>query len=166
MEDILRPELIWPAVLEMIANGSSLTEALRRLPDPPSYAWAKKQLKDHPALRDAYEDACQDRADRLAEEIIELADESWPADLEPQSRGAWVNHRRLQIDSRKWAAAKLYPRKYADRMDASVSSTSISITAALADAERRVVAGYLADSVGPNEGPESSAAAKPLTLHD
>ena len=72
---ILRPELIWPAVFEKIANGSSLTEALRRLPDPSSYAWAKKQLKDQPALRDAYENACEDRAVRLAEEIIELADE-------------------------------------------------------------------------------------------
>jgi hypothetical protein len=156
MENILRPDLIWPAVLEMIAGGASLTEALRRLPDPPSYAWARKQLRDYPALRDAYEDACQDRADRLAEEIIELADERWPADLEPASRGAWVNHRRLQVDVRKWAAAKLYPRKYAERMDVSVSSTSISITAALAEAERRVLIGLADDqrlSVGPNVGP-------------
>ena len=67
-----------------------------------------------------------------------------------------MNHRRLQVVVKKWAAAKLYPRKYAEWMDVSVSTTSISITAALAEAERRVLIGLTDDdrlSVEPNVGP-------------
>ena len=47
----------------------------------------------------------------------------------------------LRVDARKWAAAKLRPRTYGDRVDVSVQETRISIHAALAEAEARVLAG-------------------------
>ena len=135
---IHRPELVWPAVLEAIANGASLSSALKAVQPAPSYAWAKRQLRENPALRAAYEDAVEDRADRLAEELIELADTPMPEHLEGKERSAWVQHLRVRIDTRKWAASKLKPRTYGDRVDVSMTETRISITAALAMAEERV----------------------------
>jgi hypothetical protein len=138
-------ENIWPKVFDAIADGASLKSALREISPTPSYAWAKKQLRNDPDLQARYREAQQDRADRLAEQIIELADSPMPEHLEGKERSAWVQHLRVQIDSRKWVAAKLYPRVYGERLDVTTTETRISITAALAEAEQRVIAGQAID---------------------
>ncbi len=134
-------ELIWPTLLQDIAGGASLTAALQRLRPAPSYWWAKDALRRDPELRARYQEAVEDRADRLAEELLELADSEIPQDLDGPARSAFVQQLRLRVDARKWAAAKLRPRTYGDRVDVSVQETRISIHAALAEAEARVLAG-------------------------
>ena len=134
------PSVIWPLLLADIASGASLTAALRRLTPSPSYWWAKDALRRDPALRARYQEACEDRADRLAEELLELADSPIPQGLDGPGKSAWVQKLRLQVDTRKWIACKLKPRQYGERLDLEVKHTSISITAALAEAERRVEA--------------------------
>jgi hypothetical protein len=138
-------EGIWPTVFDAIADGASLKSALRQVTPSPSYAWAKKTLRNDPDLHAQYREAQQDRADRLAEQIIELADTPMPEDLEGKERSAWVQHLRVQIEARKWTAAKLYPRIYGERLDVSMTETRISITAALAEAEQRVLIGQMSD---------------------
>lgn len=138
---VFDPELIWPTILQDIAGGASLTAALRRLRPSPSYWWAKDALRRDPRLRASYIEACEDRADRLAEELLELADSSMPEGLDGPGRSAWVQQLRLRVDARKWIAAKLKPRQYSERIDFEVRHTSISITAALAEADRRVFEG-------------------------
>ena len=134
-------ESIWPRLLEDIASGASLTAALQRLRPSPSYWWAKHQLRRDPELRARYAEAGEDRADRLAEQLLELADTPIPEGLDGPGKSAWVQQLRLRVDARKWIACKLKPRQYSDRLDLEVRHTSISITAALADAERRVLVG-------------------------
>jgi len=133
------PPKVWPLVLEAIANGDSLTTALTRVSPSPSYAWAKLQLRNNTELKAAYQQAIEDRADRLAEELMELADTPMPTGLDGPARSAWVQHLRVRIDVRKWAAAKLKPKTYGDRLDLSVMQEPISITKALADANRRAL---------------------------
>jgi hypothetical protein len=133
------PEAIWPALLEEIANGSSLSGALRRLDPAPSYWWAKDSLRRNADLKARYQDAITDRADRLAEELIELADTPMPAGLDGPAASAFVQQLRVRVDVRKWAASKLAPRIYGEKIDVSVAETRISITAALAMAEARVL---------------------------
>ncbi len=130
--------LIWPVILSDIASGASLTSALRRLTPSPSYWWAKDSLRRDAVLRARYQEACEDRADRLAEELLELADQPIPEELDGPGRSAWVQKLRLQVDARKWIACKLKPRQYGERLDLEVKHTSISIIAALAEAERRI----------------------------
>ena len=142
-----RYDSVWPIILDAIADGSSLKSALRLLNPCPSYSWAKKQLRNDPELRAAYREAQQDRADRLAEQLIELADTPMPEGLDGPSKSAWVQKLRVQIDVRKWSAAKLHPRTYGERLDVSVTETQISITAALAEAESRVIEGRAADEI-------------------
>jgi hypothetical protein len=110
----------------------------RRIHPSPSYWWAKDQLRRNPELRARYQEAVEDRADRLAEELLELADSPIPQGLDGPGKSAWVQKLRLQVDTRKWIACKLKPRQYGERLDLEVKHTSISITAALAEAERRV----------------------------
>lgn len=132
------PSIVWPALLEMISNGSSLTGALKKLTPSPGYNWAKVQLRNNVELRVQYEAACKDRADRLVDDLLELVDAPIPVDLDSGARTAYVNHLRLKLDTRKWIACKFNPRIYGERVDVSVTSTQISISAALAEANNRL----------------------------
>jgi len=139
MNKVLDPKTIWPQVLEAIANGAALSTALTRVSPSPSYAWAKLQLRHDQNLKSAYQQAVEDRADRLAEELMELADTPMPEGLDGPSKSAWVQQMRLRVDVRKWAASKLKPKTYGERLDLSVAHEPISILAALEAAKRRVL---------------------------
>jgi hypothetical protein len=132
------PGIVWPQIIESIANGQSLSSILRT-DGMPSYAWAKFQLRENSELRLAYDQAIEDRGDRLAEELVELADTPMPEDLDGPSKSAWVQQMRLRIDVRKWSASKLRPRIYGERIDVAVSHEQISITEVLEQARQRVL---------------------------
>ena len=138
-------EKIWVEIIEAIANGQSLSSILRQ-EGFPSYSWCKIQLRQNEVLRRAYDQAIEDRADRLAEELIELADQSIPAGLDGPAASAWVQQLRLKVDVRKWAASKLGHRVYGERLDVSVNHEKISIIQALADAQNRVLIGVTIDA--------------------
>jgi hypothetical protein len=129
---------LWPGILHDIANGAALSTALQRLSPAPSYWWAKDWLRRDPDLKTRYIQAVEDRADRLAEELIQLADTPMPAGLDGPSSSAWVQLLRVRIDVRKWAASKLKPKAYGERLDVSLTETRISISAALGEAQRRL----------------------------
>lgn len=138
------PEAVWPVILEDLASGQSLSSILRQH-DFPSYAWAKAQLRGNAELRRQYDQAVEDRADRLAEELIELADEPMPEGLDGPGMSAWVQKLRVRIDVRKWSASKLRPRAYGDRLEVAVPTPGISILQALEAAHRRVTEGLTID---------------------
>ena len=48
------------------------------------------------------------QADKLFKECLEIADKATPEN---------VSVARLQVDTRKWAAARLAPKKYGDRVE-------------------------------------------------
>ena len=139
MNAVHDPKIIWPQVLEAIANCDSLTTALTRVSPSPSYAWAKMQLRNNHELKVAYQQSVEDRADRLAEELIDLADSPMPEGLDGPSKSAWVQQMRLRVDVRKWISSKLKPKTYGERLDLSVAHEPISILAALEAAQRRVL---------------------------
>lgn len=72
----------------------------------PDYVTIDRWLREDEALCQRYAIAKDSQADYLAEEMIELADTC----TDPQKA-------RLQIDTRKWIAAKLKPKKYSDKLD-------------------------------------------------
>ena len=133
------PAAVWAALLEDIANGASLSGALRRLDPSPSYWWAKEYLRRDAELKVLYRQAVEDRADRLAEELIDLADTPIPKGLDGPAMSAWVQRLRVQVDVRKWVASKLAPRTYGDKLDVSVTNETISVRAALEAANARVL---------------------------
>lgn len=83
------------------------------------YEWMSK----HPKFSEMYARAREEQADTLADQILEIADEN-PATV-IKSDGddtivcvdsAAVAHQKNRIDARKWIAAKLKPKKYAERV--------------------------------------------------
>lgn len=99
-------------------NGESL-KSITAGEDMPDRSTVYRWLLAHEGFRDIYTRAREDQADTLADEIIDIADDS-ANDLMVGENGDEVvnrenvNRARLRVDARKWVAAKLKPRKYGD----------------------------------------------------
>lgn len=79
-------------------------------------------LKDHKEFSEQYARAREIQADLLATEILEIADDSSNDTLvtdkgREYENKEWTNRSRLRVDSRKWLASKLAPKKYGDKLD-------------------------------------------------
>ena len=128
----------WQILCEQISEGKSLSTAIKA-EGMPSYQLVMLTLRNSPEFRTMYEKAVESRADRLAEEIIELSDKELPDGLEGSMASAWVQQKRLQVEARKWVAAKLKPKTYGDRIDVAVTDHRISVMDALTQAKQRVL---------------------------
>lgn len=82
----------------------------------------------------------------MAEDILDIADtpqigavtKTKPDGSVETREGDMIEHRRLQVDARKWLASKLKPKKYGDRVDLTNSDGSLTGADALAKARARV----------------------------
>jgi hypothetical protein len=90
---------------EDIANGKTLKTACAG-EEMPSINTVFRWLASNESFRELYARAKEDQADLLADEIINIADDSSD---DPQSR-------RVRVDARKWVASKLKPKRYGDRL--------------------------------------------------
>lgn len=104
-----------------IADGKSMRVACQLAGVHPSTFY--RELSSDEALRDNYARARDAQADKLAGEIVEIADE---LHIEARYDGDGVKldlssnmvaRNRLRVDARKWAASKLAPKKYGDRLE-------------------------------------------------
>lgn len=124
------PEL-FSEICGRVAEGQSLNKICAE-PDMPSrksfFQWVSKD----PALKSEYEFAIDMRADRYAEEIIEIADddsddaifvsgddESGESAKRVQN-SEFIQRSKLRVDARKWYASKLAPKKYGDKVEQTV----------------------------------------------
>jgi len=128
---------IFMEIVSRVTAGKSLSTVLRD-EGMPDWSTFYAMLEQDPKLRQAYDKAVQDRADRMADEILELSDMEMPEGLEGAMASAWVQQKRMQVDARKWIASKLKPRTYGDRIDVAVTDTRISVIDALEAAQSRV----------------------------
>ena len=121
----------------MVSEGLSLRKASAR--HQISAQTFLRAVAASPALAEQYDRARATMIERLADEVMELAD----APVAKLDNGATdpglVRHRQLQVDTRKWFLSKLAPKIYGDRLDVSVSDTRISISGALQAAQSRLV---------------------------
>jgi len=83
------------------------------------------KLKDDPRAREAFEEASRARTEYNIEELQEIADN------EPD-----IARARLMCDVRKWAASKLLPHKYGERIDVNLNN-NIDLNLALREAKLR-----------------------------
>ncbi len=111
-------------ICERIAAGESLSSICRddNMPSRETvYSWKAANQ----AFSDRYARAVEDRAEKLAEEILDIADEK-TGDYELKNgvmafNSENVARSRLKVDSRKWIASKLFPRKYGDKVQNEVT---------------------------------------------
>ncbi len=107
-----------------IAEGESLRKILRDEGMPVQstvYEW----LLRHPEFAENYTRAREEQADTLADEIIDIADESPEMNEIRDKHGdvvdikidsGYVAYQKQRIEARKWTAMKLKPKKYGDRV--------------------------------------------------
>ena len=87
-------------------------------------------LHDHEEFLQQYDRAKAECAEMYAEDIIEIADDSSNdyIDVEGENgatgatrlNSEHVQRSRLRIDSRKWIASKLKPKKFGEKIDANI----------------------------------------------
>lgn len=80
-----------------------------------------KEISDH------YTQAVVCRADRHAEEILDIVDGQPQLNPSGGVDMAYVNMLRLRVDTRKWLMAKMAPKKYGDKIEHSGSVTIIRL---------------------------------------
>jgi len=130
---IPREEII-KKICEIIANSSKgLRAAIKQVNqelnlkiDPTYlYRWINEDL----ALCQLYARAREDQADVLFDEAIEISDDSSEDDIfieadtkegksaKRVANNEFIQRSKLRVDTRKWAASKLKPKKYGDKLD-------------------------------------------------
>lgn len=82
-----------------------------------AYTTVRDWLNADPARTKSYAIARDRRADLMAEELLAIADEEPSKTPLGAVDPAAVAHQRLRVDSRKWVASKLAPRRYGDRVE-------------------------------------------------
>lgn len=100
-------------ICELISNGMSL-RAVCSQEGMPSTATVCKWLSENQEFSEQYARAREKQADYFVEEIIEIADSV-------EAESAAVSKAKLQIDARKWAASKIAPKKYGDKVEQQIT---------------------------------------------
>ena len=62
------------------------------------------------------------RYERMAHEVIDIADEIAPTDINGHVDTGWVAQQRLRSDNRKWLLSKALPKKYGDKVTQEITS--------------------------------------------
>lgn len=119
-----RPTDYMPEVAEdicaLLMEGESLRSICTR-PGMPKIRTVMYWLQRHEEFMQQYARAREVQAEILAEEIIEIADDSSGDVIVDEDGHEQTNHERvarsrLRVDARKWYASKLAPKRYGDRI--------------------------------------------------
>lgn len=117
-------------ICEQLMNGRSLTSILKEKDMPKMqtiYAWLNKTNPSfEPEFLEAYILAREIQAEVMADEIKDISDDGTNDTYEVYNKTTkkmekrvdhdHIKRSQLRVDSRKWLAAHLLPRKYSDRM--------------------------------------------------
>jgi hypothetical protein len=107
-----------------VSIGQSLLQACTEDKAMPGYVTALRWLQDNPDFAEAYRHAQRLRADFLFEEALTVADDArndWMRRNDPNNpgwlaNGEHIQRSKLRVDTRKWAAGKLNPSRYGDKL--------------------------------------------------
>ena len=118
----LYTEALAAKICERLAEGETL-RSICRDEKMPGKTTVLRWLGDekNADFRTQYAHAREMQADRFAEEILEIADdtsEDWSTDKDGKKTldHEHVQRSRLRIDTRKWLMARMAPKKYGDKM--------------------------------------------------
>jgi hypothetical protein len=100
-----------------MADGRSLRSICNDA-DMPSRDVVRAWLRRFPSFVSQYVRAREEQADAIFDEALSLADD---AATDPELTHERLGAVRLQIDTRKWIAAKLRPSKYSDKHISEIS---------------------------------------------
>ncbi len=105
-----RPSEYTPEVTDRICARLAAGESLRsvcRDDSMPCVATVFNWMRSYPAFLEQYARAKEESADALTDEMLEIAD----------NETGDVQRDRLKVDTRKWLASKLKPKKYGEKVE-------------------------------------------------
>jgi hypothetical protein len=125
-------------ICKRLAEGESLRGICRDDHMPAAstvFGWLAGSDEKLRPFMEQYARAREAQADNLVDEILEISDDGtndWMERRSEAEKGAgvesgWVlngehvQRSRLRVDSRKWFASKVYPKKYADKIQQEIS---------------------------------------------
>jgi len=102
-------------ILSLVDDGKSLRQACKEIDFPRKTfeGW----LEADEDLSAQYARARENRAEKIFEEILTIADRPAPTTDSGATDSGDVQHRRLQIDTRRWMLGKMSPKKYGDKVE-------------------------------------------------
>ena len=113
-------------VLERIRNGMSLIKATAGN-DPCSDSAFEDWCRKDPQLAGDYARAREERADRIFENLTNIAYTEPNVDEHGKVDSGWVQLQKLKIDTHKWMLGKMQPKKYGDKIDLTSDGDKITI---------------------------------------
>jgi hypothetical protein len=112
------------AICERIASGESLKSVCRD-EGMPAHTTVLRWALTNPDFRNQYATAREMQAEILADELLEIADDGRNDWMEKQDQngamtgwrenGEAMRRSQLRIETRKWVAAKLLPKRWGDK---------------------------------------------------
>lgn len=113
-----------------IARGKSLSSYCKEH-DISGMEQVYRWLRTRSDFRERYAQAHEDRADTMADEMLEMADQRGLSLEDTQMA-------KLSVETRKWIASKLRPSKYGERQDVSVHG-AVSIRLGIPQAANQTI---------------------------
>jgi len=110
---------------ERLVEGLSL-RSICQADDMPGTRTVFRWLRDNEEFKAAYNLAREAQADTLADQILDIADDSsGDVKADGSANPESVQRARLRVDTRKWIASKLKPKVYGERqqIDATVNGS-------------------------------------------
>jgi hypothetical protein len=105
-----------------LADGESLRKICTdaSMPSKTSvFRWLAAEKNE--AFRNQYARARELQADSFVDDMIDIADDAANDTIETEAgercNAEWISRSRVRIDTRKWIAARMAPKKYGDRLD-------------------------------------------------
>ena len=133
-------------ICEHIAQGKSL-RTIAELEEMPAQSTIMAWLDgSRPEFSEQYARAREAQADKLAEEALQIADDGrsdtyLDAEGNEKTDNEAIQRSRLRVDTRKWLASKMAPKKYGDKVaigGADDLGPMQTVTKDMTDAERAV----------------------------
>ena len=119
-------------ICDYVIDGKSLRE-ISRLEDTPSFTVLKQWLKTKEDFASQYARAKNTQIDLFIDDILSVIDELDLSGLDGKEANALIQKCRLRVDTLKWIACKLLPKKYGDKQEISLSGFDNVFEQALKD---------------------------------
>jgi hypothetical protein len=129
-------EVVFPRVIDLIASGYTLTSAVKEVPYSIDLGAFTRWIKKDPVRQEMYKEAKEIRTESWAGKVIEHA--TAEDSLEDVARS------KLIVDTYKWLMGADNRKTYGDVKSVEIGG-QISITAALAQAQQRVLEAEVLD---------------------
>lgn len=124
-------------ILTEIATSSKSLKSICSDPSLPCVTTVLKWLRENSEFALQYARAKEEQADFMCEEMLEIADDGSndtitgvkPSGEEYEMENKeWTNRSKLRVETRKWLASKLKPKKYSDKIDVTSGGEPIKRT--------------------------------------